>query len=398
MPTSLYKRITDELERYVDPAVDAYTRERLALLVLGTIESKSSKPSQIAQAIHRLGLSGATAESLERRVRRLENDPEITAALCFHAFARAHLCYGRPQELLLVIDPTTQDDRVVMITVSVWYRGRSLPLVWAVWPANQPLQGAGFWDRVAALLTAVAALLPVGVPVTWLADRAFGTPQFVDLLAPYGWHYVVRVQGQTRCRDRTGRERPIRALVRLRGQRRKLRGAVFTKRGWRAASVVVFWGRRHQAPLCLVSDLGAKWYVIRLYRRRYSIEATFRDYKSHGWGFEANQVLDIAHLERLLVGMALATWFALLAGTYVAQLYLQRTPTPRYTRPWAAKRSLFTLGLDRLRAWLCNLTQAVPTWRLRDWHAPNWSDQLYFHHSRAFVFQPSRSFACPSDC
>jgi len=398
MSCSLYKRIADELDRHVDPAVDEHTRERLVLLVLGILESKSSKPSQIAQAIHRLGLSKGSAESLERRVRRIENDPEVTATWCFHPFARAHLCYGRPRELVLIIDPTTQDDRVVMLTVSVWYRGRALPLVWAVWAANCPLAGPGFWQRVAALLAQVAALLPRHIPVIWLADRAFGTPQFTDLLTAYGWHYIVRVQGQTRCRDRLGRERTLRSLVQRRTDRAKLCGHAFKKRGWRAVGVVVYWGRRHPSPLCLVTDLGAKWYVLRLYRQRYGLEATFRDYKAHGWQFEANQVRDLAHLERLLVGMALATWLALMAGTQVAAELLQQPPSPRYTRPWAAKRSLFTLGLDRLALWLQGHCRSRLRWRLDDWQAPNWSDQLYFHHARAFVFQPSRHYAAVSDC
>lgn len=394
MSTSLYKRIADELKRHVATVVDEASLNRLVLLVLGILEGRSSKPSQIAQALHRLGVSGASTESLERQVRRTENDPEISAGLCLHPFARARLRMGRPDQLVLLIDPTTQADRVVKLTISVWYRGRALPLAWALWPANQPLQGAGFWARVAALLADVAPLLPAGIPIIWLADRAFGTPQFTDLLVPYGWHYVVRVQGQTRCRDRIGRERTIRSLVKRQSQRAKLRGYAFKKRGWRAVSVVVHWGRRHKSPLCLVTDLGAKWYVVRLYRQRYAIEATFRDDKSHGWDFEGNQVRDLAHLERLLVGMALATWFALMTGTQVATEYLRRPPSPRATRPWAAKRSLFHLGLARLDLWLHRHCLLPLGWRLCDWSAPNWSDQLYFHHSRAFVFSSANSYAC----
>ena len=115
------------------------------------------------------------------------------------------MLFSRPERLLLIIDPTTQDERVVMLTVSVWYRGRALPLAWAIWPGQQPLTEADFWSRVAVLLQTVAELLPVGVAVVWLADRAFGSPAFIDLLTPYGWDYVVRVQGQTRFRDTQGK-------------------------------------------------------------------------------------------------------------------------------------------------------------------------------------------------
>jgi hypothetical protein len=337
--------------------------------------------------VEALGLSDASAESIERRVRRIENDPELTACLCFHPFARQRLLFGRPSTLVLIIDPTTQDDRVVMLTVAIEYRGRALPLAWAVWPANTPLEGECFWERVKALLDLVAPLLPKHVPVIWVADRAFGSPVFTDLVAAHGWHYLVRVQGHTHCRDCLGHECQISHLVRRLGQRAKRHGQAFKKRGWRAVKMVVYWGRAHGAPLCLVSDLKAGWYLIRLYRRRYPIEATFRDYKSHGWQWEQGQVTNLEHLDRLLLAMAFATWAALSAGAQVAAEILARPPTGRRrTRPYLAKCSLFRLGLHHLHLLLQDTIHFVLRWTLSDWNAPNWQTQLCSHHARAFVF------------
>ncbi len=387
MSIQLYTQIKHEVSRFIDPRVAEASRERITLLVMGIIGSESVSPARIAKALHTLGLSEATAESIERRIRRIENDPELTASLCFHPFAQHRLRFGKPAELRLAIDPTTQDDRVVMTTVSVQYRGRALPLAWAIWPANTPLTGERFWERVAALLEVVATLLPVNTRIIILADRAFGTPAFTDLVTAHGWFYVVRVQGQTRCQDRLGRERTIRSLVTHRRDRRKLSGRAFKKRGWRTVAVVVHWGKRHQTPLCLVSNWGAKWELIAWYRQRYAIEAFFRDCKSAGWQWERNQVTDLAHMERLLVGLALATWLVLGVGTQVAAEYLAQWPTPRRTRPSAAKYSLFTLGLDRLRTWWRAPGLLPLRWTLVDWTAPNWSTQLTARHRRAFIFQ-----------
>ncbi|MBE0490544.1 MAG: transposase [Halomonas sp.] len=385
-------KIRQLLSDHVSPEVRESTLDRLTLLVTGMIKGKSASPAAIAKAVHTLGLSGAKPESIERRVRRIENDDQVTAALCFHPFAKERLLWGRPSELLLIMDPTTEEDDVVMLSAAIWYRGRALPLAWAVWPANTPLEGDGFWTRVEALLALVAELLPLRVKVTWLADRAFGTPAFTDLLTQRGWHYAVRVQGQTRYRDRRGVERPVKDLVRVPGQRSKLRGRVFKKRGWREASVIVYWGRSFDDPLCLVSDLPPRWYLLRWYRRRYGIEATFRDYKSYGWRWEQGQVRDIAHIERLLVGMALATWIALFAGTQVAAEYLANVPAGgRRTRPWAAKRSLFHLGLEKLHQAL-QADYPVPLHQeLTDWDAPNWSRQLFTRCVRNLVFAPPGS-------
>jgi len=255
----LYQAIHQQLGSLLPSEVSETTRRSLVLLVLGMLEGKSARPARIAQALSALGVSHAQVESLERRVRRIQNDTHLTAALCFHPFAHHHLLLGKPRQLVLILDPTTQDERVVLLTVAVRYRGRALPLAWLVWEANQPLTGAGFWERVASLLALVAPLLPPALPVIWLADRAFGTPAFTDLLQPYGWHYVVRVQGQTRYRDARGRVRPLADLVVRAGQRRKGRGQVFKKQGWRSASVVVVWGHPHTSPLCLVTDLSPDW-------------------------------------------------------------------------------------------------------------------------------------------
>lgn len=237
--SQVYHDVYELLDDHLDESVDASSRERIALLVTGMLRAKSASPARIAAAIKELGLSQATVESIERRVRRIENDPELTAATCIHPFAKARLAYGKPRELWLILDPTTQEDRVVMVSVAVWYRGRALPLAWSTWPANQPLEGDGFWVRIEALLDVVAPLLPQGVHITWLADRAFGSALFTDMLTARGWHYVVRAQGQTRCLDRQERTRRLDALVQRPGRRAKLRAQVFKKHGWRDASVRV---------------------------------------------------------------------------------------------------------------------------------------------------------------
>jgi len=385
--SEVYQQIHNLLSQHIDPTcVDPSTLRRIGLFVIGMLAGKSASPARVASALHTLGLSGARPASLERQIRRLENDPEVSAAVCFHPFARKRLLFGRAQHLRLILDPTLQEDRVVMVSVAVWYRGRALPLAWAIWPANTPLEGDGFWKRVETLLDLVQTLLPAGVDITWLADRAFGTPAFIDLLVARGWHYVIRIQGQTHYRDRVGREASVQSLVQP-GRRAKLRGEVFKKAGWRTNSVVAFWGRRHKSPLCLVSDLRADWALIALYRQRYPIEATFRDYKSYGWQWERGQVVDLQHMERLLVCMALATWIVLFVGTQAAKEILERyRHAHRHTPPYESKRSLFQLGLEQLHCWLFDSLPPRLHWVLTDWDAPNWQKQLYCFVARMYVF------------
>src|SRR5262245_40187603 len=109
----VYQRTRRLIQATADPQVDASSMERLALYVSGVIAQKHGSPAQAAQGIAKLALREAQQDSLERQIRRMENDPEITAEYCFHPLARQRLLLGKPQSLLLIVDPTLQEDRVV---------------------------------------------------------------------------------------------------------------------------------------------------------------------------------------------------------------------------------------------------------------------------------------------
>lgn len=387
---TLYQEVETQLNDHLPLDWHFELRRRVMTLVMGILLSESCSPQQMAQALYQHGISDAQTDSIARQIRRIENDERISMEACVHPFAKHHLAFGKPQDLVLMMDATTHTDKVVVLMVSVRYRGRALPLAWQIWAANQPLQGAGFWLRVSQLLTQVAALLPDGVPITWLADRAFGTPQFTDLLQAFGWHFIVRVQGQTRFADVLGREWRLDQIAAKR-QRFKGSGRVFKSSRWRTLNVVVIHSRSYPAPLCLVTDLKADWSIGRTYRLRYNIEAMFRDYKSHGWHWENSQVTDLDHSQRLLVGMALATWLTLMVGTQVAHEILTKPATgKRRTAP--PKQSLFQLGLQRLKQWAVGNFRHPLTFWLIGWHFPNWEDQLAQHHLFAYVMGTKSSF------
>jgi hypothetical protein len=244
----VYQEIQAYLASYLAPHLSQWTLNRLSLLVSGILKGQSGAPARIAQAGHQLSEGGTQPASVERRVRRIENDAKICTATCFVPLVQALLANSPLEQVLLIVDPSLQEDRVVLVSINLYYRGRALPLAWTLWPANHPLEGAGFRQRIAQLLQAVHRILSSSREVIVLADRAFGTPAFTDLVEAQGWHWIVRVQGQTRCRERRGRERPIQGLVQQPGERRKLAGQVFKRAGWRPASVVVYWGRRFGRP------------------------------------------------------------------------------------------------------------------------------------------------------
>ena len=147
----LYNQVYNQLYQQLNSNVNKPTLKRLTLLIVGIIRSKSASPASIANALDELDLTDTKTESIERRIRLIENDPKINHQICFDPLIKGFLI-AHPDKLILIIDPTTQDDRIVKLTAAIWYRGKALPLAWLIWPANKPLQGDGFWKRVDSLL------------------------------------------------------------------------------------------------------------------------------------------------------------------------------------------------------------------------------------------------------
>ncbi len=287
------------------------------------------------------------------------------------------------QPVVLVVDESSKGDAVHLFRVSLPYRGGSLPLAWAVWAQNEPLPAGAYWERVDAVLAQVARPLPPGPEVVVLADRAYDVPAFADRLAAYGWHWVVRgkARGAMRFRDQRGQEHAIRELVGRHlpapGRRWKGRGRVFKDAGWRAASVVGLWGRGQEEPLVVLTDLPARWAVLRLYRRRCWIEPGFRNDKTRGWRWEDSQIRDLAHQERLLLALAWASLVALCLGAAAAdaRLAARRARRARPRRPEHARESLFTLGLGRARQRLYRPGTVALRWHLPALLAESWTAQ-----------------------
>lgn len=407
----LYQEVEQQMLRSTTAAGLRITSvRRLALLVTGIIAAKSCVLAQVAAELEVLKLTQATwAESITRRLRRTLNDPALTAATCYEPVLPRVIDWPAvlrgSRRVVLIVDESSKADQIHLLRVSLAYWGGSLPLAWAVWAQNQPLPDGSYWQTVDALLARIAALLPAGLEVIVVADRAYDIPAFVDRIRAKGWHWVVRgkVGSSLRWRDGQGREWALRALVACHlpgpGRRWKARGQVFKAAGWRDASVVGVWAPGHAERLVVLSDLPAQWAVLRLYGRRFWIEPGFRADKRKGWQWEASQVQGVAHHERLLLGMAWASLVTLCLGVQEAQRRLAalaerpirvRAGRPCPGQPQHARDSLFTLGVRRVRQWRSQAWAGALPWRLADLDTESWTAQWQFHQAYRLIFQTVR--------
>ncbi len=408
---ALYQAVEQQMTTITAEAgVRSTSVRRLALLVTGIIAAKSCVLAQVAAELETLKLTQATwAESIARRLRRTLNDPALTAATCYEPVLPRVIDWPAvlrgSRRVVLIVDESSKEDQIHLFRVSLAYWGGSLPLAWAVWEQNQPLPDGYYWQTVDAILARIAALVPAGLEVIVVADRAYDIPAFVDRIAAKGWHWVVRCKAGSslRWRDYQGREWELRALVERHlpgpGRRWKGRGQVFKAAGWRAASVVGVWAPGHAERLVVLSDLPAQWAVLRLYGRRFWTEPGFRNDKSRGWQWEDSQVQGVAHHERLLLAMAWASLVTLGVGVQAARERLTalaerpirvRAGRPCPGRPQHARDSVFTLGLRRVRHWLYQAWAGAFPWRLADLDTESWTTRWQFHQAYRLIFQTVR--------
>lgn len=365
-----------------DSAVDLprRTRQRLLFFIVGILLAGSLVLRRIACTQAYLTPQTTCAASHERRLRRVLNDPLLTWERSYARVLRRLLARQHPRQWVIILDESGHTDRLRVLTAALWYRGRAIPLAWVSWP-GQTKQTTSYWARCTSVLDQVATVLPEGARVVVVADRAFGCPVFTDPVAARGWDWLVRVQGQTRFRNRQEQVVPLRTQVSRAGQRWKGRGWLFKDAGWREASALALWGRRHREPLLLASSLALSWELIALYKKRAAIEALFRDWKTSGWQWEASQVREVAHQERLLLGLAFATLLTLLLGTAAAAKERQVPARGSVRRSWAGGHSLFRLGREAFWQRLWQNRRRLIEWELAEVDGPQWSAQSRAYHA-----------------
>lgn len=322
-------------------------RSRLSFVLWAVLLSGTVVQRQIASTVASIAPNDGDASSHERRLRRTIHDCRLTWEAVFAPLVRFVL-RNLTGTVTVIVDETGHTDVVRVLTAAVWYQSRAIPLAWVVWKGQTP-HDTSYWQDCQLLLDRVASVLPAQLTVIVVADRAFGCPAFLDPITAHGWHYVVRVQGQTRLKHNDGSEQPFKGKVNEPGKHWWGRVRVFKKQGWREATVVAYWRHGCSEPLLLVSSLALAMQSVRVYRWRSAIEALFRDWKSYGFWWERSQVRDVAHQERLIVLLALATVVTLLLGVEAAQEIVAQAAQQGTRRPWEARDSLFQLGRGRCR-------------------------------------------------
>jgi len=251
---------------------------------------------------------GCDAKSRERYISRwLSNgliDPlAVMAGFIPEAMA---LAGANGKTVILMLDQSKISDGLEDLMVSMRVGGRAIPVAWRV----KTTEGAIGFDVQKPLLDRVAAMVPEGVSILLSADRFYGTAALIGWCQKQGWHYRIRLKGDLILYHDGGEittgdaaKAGLTALhdARLGNHKTTTHIGILHEPG-------------HKEPWIIAMDeLPTKGRILD-YGMRWGIECMFSDFKSRGFGITQTQLQHADRIERLILILAIATWWAVSTG------------------------------------------------------------------------------------
>jgi hypothetical protein len=326
------------------------TRKRnLAWLVVGMYLSASV---HLPHIVRELPLP-AQDLSLVNRLRRFLDNPRVRVRAWYRPVAIQVLRPFAGQPLRLVIDTTKIGFRYRLLTVSLVYRKRTLPLVWSV---HRGQKGHTSAAEQIELLTYVGSLVPPGSQVWVLGDAGFQSVRLLRWLARQHWHFVIRQAGNTQVSWAGQDWIKLNTLPLVAGQTRVIGWVRLAKKhnaGW--FWLILHWESGEDEPWFLVTDQPGRNRLIRWYRLRMWVEEMYGDMKGHGFDLEATHLDDIDRIARLVLAVCLAFVWLITLGAWVVKRGFRYLVDHKSRRD----KSYFRIGWDWLARCL-RLGKPVP--------------------------------------
>jgi hypothetical protein len=290
------------------PGQNKKQREGLALLTATMLDVRSANLMDLAASLPR------PAERLDMRYqwisRLLGNELiGVDAVMAPHGREVLARLAEDGRRIVLMIDQTRATERHQVVRVAARVGGRALPLAWRVKETGGAI---GFAEQREAL-EAVAGLLPAGARPVLMGDRFYGGPDLIAWCRARDWGWRLRLKQDLLVFEAGGGETTLAACF---------------ARGERLLSGVELTGKRVTTNVAMVHEPGhpEPWIIAMSepptvhrafdYGLRWGIEAMFSDFKSRGFGLEDSHLRRSERLDRLILVMALALFWAVSTGMW----------------------------------------------------------------------------------
>lgn len=269
----------------------------------------------------------------ETKQKRGQKRREVLVSTCFAPLLRWILASWQDKRVILAMDATNLKDRFVVLAISVVVEGCAIPVAWHVRRAN----ACGEWNPIWFQLFDHLAPILSEYEVYMLADSGLRSKAVFDRLKAHGWHGIMRIhpQGYYRLRG-THRWQRLNQLAR-RGMSPKVLLVDCYKDQPIACTLIVMWVAEADKPCLLITDLAPKFIHHHVYGVRMWIECGFKDLKRGGLRWEQSKIQCPQRMERLLLVMAVTTFYLLRQSNLVSELpslFHKTVRLSRFTYGW----------------------------------------------------------------
>jgi hypothetical protein len=292
----------------------------LAIYSFGMIIAQSCGQTKVSFSIAALlnMQAGSVRQRLrewyfDRKDKRGKNRMEIEVSKNFVPLLQWVLSWWAPGEkrLALAMDATSLGQNLVVLALSVVYRGCAIPIAWCILSATKK----GSWKKE---WLSLFALLDNSIPSDWLvivmADRGLYARWLYIAIKNCHWHPFLRVNGRGLYRTKDSNEfKPLSLAVQTPGF--TWSGLVICfKANPIEATLLARWEAGYKDPWLILTDLpveqaSATWYSLRAW-----IERGFKHIKSAGWRWDYTRMTDPKRAARLWLAIAVATLWVLSVG------------------------------------------------------------------------------------
>lgn len=308
-------------------------RRALARWVMGALLAGGANGPSLIDALDMAGVAAPSTLSdqwdswLAQPAHQTSEPPEAGEApilcplACGVALLRWVLKLWQGGPLVLGMDASLRRDEVVLLRISVLYRGTAIPVAWVVVPANIPGAWQPHWER---MLRWVATAIPCEQEVLVMADRGLWSPRLWEAIKSHGFHPVLRIQGSATFAPTGEARRRVPELIGGPGKEWIGTGTAFKHANKRInGTLAVVWDVGQEEPWGLLTDfapqeMDAAWYALRMWD-----EAGFRQSKSMGWNWQRGQLERVDAVAWQYVVVAVATLWALAVGTRIEEAQQQ---------------------------------------------------------------------------
>lgn len=252
--------------------------------------------------------------------------------------------WSEKNRLELIIDRTQWGNRNIFM-VSVRKGKRSLPVSWTILKKT----GGSNLSEQKELLTPVLTLLKE-YQIIVIGDREFHSPKLGEWLKQKKVSFILRQKKNTNIRENKGKYYSLEERLIIPGKKTILKNVEVTLSSPSTYNIVIYCQRKseksqYQEVWYLLTDLDNANEVVNLYKRRWGIEAMFKDYKTGGYNIEEAKMKS-ERLEKMLIVIAIAYTIAVEKGGKIKEsphrFYVERQ---RNIKQKPTKNSNFWVGM-----------------------------------------------------